>query len=90
MSSYKPEPVKLQVWDRLPRAENETAGVNLVKTTPEISTDSLYLREQRPHNLLRWDLTAEPNMNGEKALAIQYEFKLELDRQMLIGNFLTK
>ena len=90
VSSYKPEPVKLQVWDRLPRAENETAGVNLVKTTPEISTDSLYLREQRPHNLLRWDLTAEPNMNGEKALAIQYEFKLELDRQMLIGNFLTK
>jgi hypothetical protein len=90
VNSYKPEPVKLQVWDRLPRAENETAGVNLVKTTPEISTDSLYLREQRPHNLLRWDLTAEPNMNGEKALAIQYEFKLELDRQMLIGNFLTK
>jgi hypothetical protein len=29
-------------------------------------------------------------MNGEKALAIQYEFKLELDRQMLIGSFLTK
>jgi len=23
-------------------------------------------------------------------MAIQYEFKLELDRQMLIGNFLTK
>jgi hypothetical protein len=88
--SYKPQPVKLQVWDRLPRAENETAGVSLIKTSPEISTDSLFLREQRPHNLLRWDLTVEPTMNGEKAMAIHYEFKLELDRQMLIGNFLTK
>ena len=79
-------PVKLQVWDRLPRAENETAGVNLVKTTPEISTDSLYLREQRP----ALGLDGRTEHDGEKALAIQYEFKLELDRQMLIGNFLTK
>jgi uncharacterized protein (TIGR02231 family) len=90
ISSYKPEPVKLQVWDRLPRAENETAGVSLVKTTPEISPDSLYQREQRPNNLLRWDLTVTPAMNGEKAMSIRYEFKLELDRQMLISNVLTK
>lgn len=86
VSSYKPESVKVQVWDRLPRAENETAGISLVKATPEISTDSLYLREQRPGNLLRWDMTVDPNRNGEKAMAIQYEFKLEMDRQMLIGN----
>ena len=90
VNSYKTEPVKLQVWDRLPRAENETAGVSLIKATPEISTDSLYQREQRPNNLLRWDLTVEPGVNGEKALAIRYEFKLELDRQMLISNVLTK
>jgi uncharacterized protein (TIGR02231 family) len=90
INSFKAEPVKLQVWDRLPRAENETAGINLLKVAPEISTDSLYLREQRPHNLLRWDVTAEPAMNGENALAIQYEFKMELDRQMLISSFLTK
>jgi hypothetical protein len=90
VNSYKAEPVKLQVWDRLPRAENETAGVSLVKATPEISTDSLYLREQRPHNLLRWDLNVEPAMNGEKALTVRYEFKLELDRHMQISNVATK
>jgi hypothetical protein len=74
----------------LPRAENETAGVNLVKATPAISTDPLYLREQRPGNLLRWDLTIEPNHNGEKAVAVSYEFKLELDKQLVIGNLLSK
>jgi uncharacterized protein (TIGR02231 family) len=90
ISSYKSTAVKLQLWDRLPRAENETAGVNLVKTTPAISTDPLYLREQRPSNLLRWDLTVEPNKNGEKAVAVNYEFKLELDKQLVIGNLLSK
>ena len=29
-------------------------------------------------------------MNGEKAQAIKYEFKLELDRQVTLGSFQTK
>jgi hypothetical protein len=90
ISSYKPEKVKLQLWDRLPQAENETMGVNLVKTAPEVSKDPLYQREERTHNLLRWDLDVDPTMNGEKALAVQYEFKLELDKQMTIGSFSSK
>src|SRR5262249_44990888 len=35
LSSYKAEPVKLQLWDRLPHAEAETLGVNLMKVKPE-------------------------------------------------------
>lgn len=88
-SSYKPEKVKLQVWDRLPHAENDTVGVSLTKAAPDISRDALYQREQRPINLLRWDVTIDPDMNGEKALAISYEFKLDLDRNMSLGSFQT-
>jgi hypothetical protein len=29
-------------------------------------------------------------MNGEKARAVKYEFKLEMDKQMMVGNVLTK
>src|SRR5262249_27449046 len=87
VSSYKQQPVSLQLWDRLPRAETEAVGVSLVKAEPKISGDAIYLRENRPQNLLRWDLTVEPTMNGEKAMQIQYEFKLELGRQMMISNF---
>ncbi|HWG43547.1 MAG TPA: mucoidy inhibitor MuiA family protein [Gemmataceae bacterium] len=90
VNSYKQDRVKLQVWDRLPLAENETMGVSLVKTSPEISKDPLYAREDRPHNLLRWDLEVDPATNGEKAQTIQYEFKLELDKQMTIGSFQSK
>lgn len=90
ISSYKPERVKVQVWDRLPHAENETMNVSVVKTSPEVCKDPLYVRECRSNNLLRWDLDVDPEMNGEKAQAIQYEFKLELDKQMTIGSFESK
>jgi hypothetical protein len=90
VSSYKSEPVSVQVWDRLPHAETETAGITLVKAEPEVSADPLYVREERPNNLLRWDLKVDPTMNGEKARSVRYEFKLEMDKQMMIGNVLTK
>jgi hypothetical protein len=90
VSSYKTEKVKLQLWDRLPHAENETIGVTLVKATPEVSKDAMYLREERPNNLLRWDLEVEPNQNGEKALSVNYDFKLELDKQLTIGSVQSK
>jgi hypothetical protein len=90
VSSYKSEPVKLQVWDRLPHAEAESVGISIVKTAPELSKDALYLRECRPNNLLRWDLDVEPGVSGEKAMAITYEFRMELDRQMAITGFQSR
>ena len=58
---------------------------SLMVATPEVCQDPMYLREDRPFNLLRWDLEVDPGHNGEKAEAVNYEFKLELDRQLNIG-----
>src|SRR5262249_16622833 len=77
-SPYLPEKVKVQLWDRLPQAETETMGISLVKATPDVCKDPLYVREERPNNLLRWDLEIAPDTAGEKALAVNYEFKLEM------------
>jgi hypothetical protein len=90
VSSYKSEPVKLQVWDRLPKTDAESVGINLGKMSPELSKDALYLREGRPNNLLRWDLEVEPSRSGEKALTVTYEFSMELDRQMAITGFQSR
>jgi uncharacterized protein (TIGR02231 family) len=87
ITNFKNEKVKLQVWDRLPYAESDAVNVSLIKTTPELSKDPLYLRSQRTQNLLRWDVMVEPNAIGEKAMPIQYDFKMELDRQMTISSF---
>jgi hypothetical protein len=90
ISSFKNEPVQLQVWDRLPKGENESVGVTLIKTAPELCKDGIYMRESRPNNLLRWDVEVPSNISGEKALAINYEFRMELDRQMAITGFQSK
>lgn len=87
ISSFKSEKVNLQVWDRLPKGETETINIDLVKSTPEVSKDAIYQRESRPNNLLRWDLDIEANKNGENAVPIAYEFRMELDRQMAITGF---
>jgi hypothetical protein len=90
VSSFKDEKINLQVWDRLPFAEKEIAGIDILKSEPELSKDALYQRESRPNNLLRWDLAVNPNLNGENAVPISYEFRLQLDRNMVIGNFLVR
>ncbi len=90
ISSFKSQPVQLQVWDRLPKGETESVGVILIKTTPELSKDGIYLRESRPNNLLRWDVEVPANVSGEKAVPITYEFRMELDRQMAITGFQSK
>ncbi len=87
VSNFKTEKVKLQVWDRLPKADSDAVTVNLLKSAPELSKDAAYLKGPRTQNLLRWDVTVEPNAAGEKAFPIQYEFKLELDRNMTISEF---
>jgi uncharacterized protein (TIGR02231 family) len=87
VASYKSEAVRVQVWDRLPRAEAEAVAVSLLETTPKLSQDSAYQRSQRPDNLLRWDLTVEPGQTGEKAATLAYQFKLEYARDVAIANF---
>ena len=61
----------------------------VLKVEPALSTDATYLRVERPRNLLRWDLTIEPNTNGEKAASVSYSFRLEYDKSVSMGNFKT-
>jgi uncharacterized protein (TIGR02231 family) len=87
VSSFKDADASIQVWDRLPKADNETVDVELLHASPDLSTDPAYLRNDRPKNLLRWDLSLKPGTNGEKAAEIAYDFKLQYDRNVAIGNF---
>lgn len=90
VSSYKTEPAKLQVWDRLPHSETEAVNVTLVSTGRELSTEPAYVREEKPKNLLRWDLSVEPGTKGEKAIMITYQYKLEFAREASIDKFMSK
>lgn len=92
LSSYKTTPVDVQVWDRMPHAEAAQAiAVSMTpdKNTP-LSTDPLFVRDEKPKGLLRWDVKVDPKQNGEKALTLDYQFKLELDKNVNIAAFQSK
>ena len=90
VGSYKSEPVKVRVWDRLPKAEAEAVVVSLVEPAPKLSEDPAYLRRERPENLLRWDLTVEPAQSGGKSPSVTYQFKMEYARDVAIVDFRAK
>ncbi len=91
VNSYKTAPVDVQVWDRMPHAEAvNSIGVTLVKGDADVSKDALYVRDDRPKNLLRWDVKVGPKQNGENALALDYEFRMEFAQTVNIAAFLAK
>lgn len=91
LSSYKNGAVPVQVFDRTPSTETSmTIAINVTSQKPELSTDALYVRDEKTRGILRWDVTLDPKQNGEKALTIDYEFKMELDKNVNIGGLLAK
>ena len=91
LNSYKANPVEVQVWDRMPHAEAmQTIAITIQKGESELSKDPLYIRDDRTKNLLRWDVKIDPKQNGEKAMAVDYEYKMEFERSVNIGAFLAK
>ncbi len=90
LTSYKSAPATVQVWDRMPHSEAAQVNVTLVKTDPKLSDDPKYLRDDRPRNLLRWDLTVAPTQNADKATTINYDLRMEYAKDAAIGNVLTK
>lgn len=91
LSSYKTAVVPVQVWDRTPHAETaQTLAINVTNPKPALSDDPLYVRDEKTRGILRWDVNIDPKQHGEKALFIDYEFKMELDKNVNIGGFLAK
>jgi uncharacterized protein (TIGR02231 family) len=82
LRNYRSTPVKVQLWDRLPKPESEAVVVNLVTTDVALSTDESYVRNSRPDNLLRWDIDVPANTTGDKTIYVDYEFRLEYARDL--------
>jgi len=84
LSNYTNSAVSLQLLDRLPYTNDSSIKIELVKTEPELSQDSEYLRSARKKGILRWDLHLEPNTVDRKATVVEYSYTMEYDRNMQI------
>ena len=89
LRNYRANPVKVQLWDRLPKPEGEAVAVNLVKTSIELSKEASYERSGRPDNLLLWDINVSPGTIGEKTMYLTYEFHLEYARDLPQPRFVS-
>jgi uncharacterized protein (TIGR02231 family) len=89
LRNYRPDPVKVLVWDRLPKPQGEAVAVNLVKTSIGLSNDPPYQRTARLDNLLRWDVDVPQGTVGDKTLYLNYEFRLEYARNLPQPRFVS-
>src|SRR5215467_11547064 len=86
VENFADEVTRVRVLDRLPHAENGAdIRVTLGETSDSVSDDKLYLREERPMGLLRWDIDVAANAAGEKARLIDYHYTVEYDRNFVVS-----
>ena len=89
LRNYRSTPVKVELWDRMPKPRSEAVAVNLVKTSAELSADPLYQRTARSDNLLRWEIPVPGGTIGEKTLYVTYQFRLEYARDLAPPRFVS-
>lgn len=71
---------KVRLMDRLPKARESEIKLTLLDGTSQSPAPDL----QKKSGIMRWDVTA-PQGSGAKAFALEYRFRLEHDKQMMIS-----
>ncbi|MBX9790140.1 MAG: mucoidy inhibitor MuiA family protein [Pirellulales bacterium] len=74
----------VRVFDRVPKAKDGEVKLTLVSTGRELSDDPRYRQAQHGKGLLRWDVSVPAKAAGPQAFAVEYQLRLEYDRQMSI------
>ena len=91
VENFGNDPTPVRVIDRLPHAEDGAdIRVTLGKTSEKLSEDPLYLREERPMGILRWDVEVPADAAGETARLITYDYGVEYDRKFVVSLPATK
>jgi uncharacterized protein (TIGR02231 family) len=86
IENYKDEVVPLRVFDRLPYSDRAAdVRIKLGDLKDPLSEDKVYLRTERPKNLLRWDIMVPAAATGEKARIIDYSFTVDFDRNLALN-----
>lgn len=83
IENFAAAPAALRVLDRLPTGHGQEIKVTLTEPGKGSHTDGPGAAADRKKGLLRWDAEVPPQAAG--ALAIEYQFRLEYDRQMALA-----
>ncbi len=85
IENFTEHPANVQLLDRVPHSERtEDIRVTLGEISDPLSEDKLYVRRERPMGLLRWEVDIPASAAGADARLIEYQVKVEYDRQFQI------
>lgn len=86
LENFKGEDATVRVYDRIPTSDDTMElRVTLGEISQPISAAPLYVREERPRGILRWDVEVPARKFGENAVTIEYSYRLEFDRSLMIS-----
>ena len=86
VQNFGHEEVRVRLMDRMPTISGDDVRVTLLGgAEASLSPDPDYQRRDRRTGILRWDVVVAPAAIGADALAQEYEFRLEYDKQMSLA-----
>ncbi|MBI3463885.1 MAG: mucoidy inhibitor MuiA family protein [Planctomycetes bacterium] len=84
IENFGSEAVKVRLLDRLPTVKHSEVRLTLVSPGKDLSDDATYQQTERKKGILRWELEVPSQAVATKALSLEYQFRLEYDKQMSI------
>jgi hypothetical protein len=75
----------VRLTDRLPITKDNDIKISLISSSKPVSEDAVYVKNDKKNGIQRWDLPVPAQSIAAKAVSIDYQFKLEFDRQMTIS-----
>ena len=86
IENYKDVAVPVRLVDRVPVSERSSdIRVTLLDVAEErLSKDELYVQNEKPKGILRWDIDVPAKASGAKAAVKEYGFTMELDKALSI------
>lgn len=84
LQNFSNEPLTVRVLDRFPTAAEDKILVTLLEVKPETSKDPVYAKFLKPRNILRWDVEVPAGAMEDKAMVLQYQFKVMFAKSLRI------
>ena len=86
VENFGATPAQVRLLDRVPTAKDSEVKITFESTQTELSKDKEYQMTDRKNNILRWDVQVPAQKNGTEAFALQYQLRMEYDKNLAISN----
>ncbi len=84
VENFASEPTAVRVLERMPTHRGDALKITLSSTKPALCDAADYQETDRKRGILRWDVVVPPASIGMDSHKVEYELRLEYDKEMAI------